>query len=140
MKYAELNNLDRFDTYADIKGVYSRGTRGQFDATFRDYVMKEATPEIEALIKDFRETYDFVIIDKEWEYPDDNDEMGTGSCTTTYDYRDIGDDCVFLLFEGKIVGVTCFSYDGNMPVVWFHESNPGYHLHDDIAFHLKKQK
>ena len=54
MKYAELNNLDRFDTYADIKGVYSRGTRGQFDATFRDYVMKEATPEIEALIKEMR--------------------------------------------------------------------------------------
>ena len=139
MKYAKLKNLDRFDTYADIKGVYSRGRYGQFDATFRDYVMEEATPEIEKLINDFRNKYEFSEYCKEYEFAEDNDELGTGSCRTYYEYSEIGDACVFLLFENKIVGVAYPSGDG-MPVVWFHEENPGYALHDDYAFHEKNKK
>ena len=104
MKYADLHSLDRFDDYADITGNYSRGTRGQFKATFRDFTMKEATPEIEALIAAFREKYGFVTTEREWVYTDDNDELGTGTCYTSYDHSEIGDACVFLLFEGKIVG------------------------------------
>ena len=137
MKYADLHSLDRFDDYADITGNYSRGTRGQFKATFRDFDMKEATPEIEELIAAFREKYGFVTTDREWVYTDDNDELGTGSCYTSYDYCEIGDACVFLLFEGKIVGVAYPSHSGNMPVAWFHEENPGYHLHDDVDFYEK---
>ena len=139
MKYADLKSLDRFDTYADIKGVYSRGRYGQFNATFRDFEMKEATPEIEALITAFREKYEFVECCTEWIFTDDNDELGTGSSHTSFEYSEIGDACVFLLFEKKIVGVAYPNHSG-MPVVWFHEENPGYHLHDDYAFHVKNKK
>lgn len=139
MKYAELKNLDRFDTYADIEGKYSRGRYGQFNATFRDFEMKEADEEIEALITSFREKYEFVETYTEWEFTDDNDELGTGSSHTYHDYSEIGDACVFLIFEKKVVGVAYPSHSG-MPVVWFHEENPSYHLHDDYAFHVKKKK
>ena len=138
MQYAELKNLERFDTYADITGTYSRGRYGQFKATFRDYEMKDATPDIEKLITDFREKYEFVETSTEWIYTDDNDELGTGSSYTTVEYSEIGDACVFLIFEKKIVGVAYPSHSG-MPVVWFHEENPGYHVHDDYAFHEKKK-
>lgn len=123
MKYADLKSLDRFDTYADIKGVYSRGCYNQFDATFRDFEMKEATPEIEALINAFREKYEFVERCTEWIFTDDNDELGTGSSHTYFEYSEIGDACVFLLFEKKIVGVA-YPDHGGMPVVWFHEETP----------------
>ena len=139
MKYAQLKNLDRFDTYADLVGVYGRGRYGQFDATFKDYEMKEATPEIEAIITAFREKYEFVERDTEYIFTDDNDELGTGSSSTTYEYSEIGDACVFLLFENKVVGVAYPKHD-DMPVVWFHENNPSYCLHDDIAFHVKSKK
>jgi len=138
MQYAELKSLERFDTYADIKGNYSRGRYGQFKATFRDYEMKEATPEIAALITAFREKYEFVETCTEWIFAEDNDELGTGSSRTYFEYSEIGDACVFLLYEKKIVGVAYPQRD-NMPVVWFHEENPGYHLHDDYAFHVKKK-
>ena len=138
MQYAELFNLDRFDTYADLTGNYSRGTRGQFKVAFRDYEMKEATPEIEAIIRAFRDTYEFIETSTEWIYTDDNDELGTGSSYTTTEYSEIGDACIFLLFEKKVVGVAYPSRSG-MPVVWFHEEKPTYHLHDDLACHEKSK-
>ncbi len=139
MKYAELKNLDRFDSYADLTGTYSRGRYGQFDATFRDYEMKEATPEIEKVITDFRNKYEFMERCTEYEFAEDNDELGTGSCRVYYEYSEIGDACVFLLFENKIVGVAYPSHSG-MPVVWFHEKNPGYTVHDEYSFHEKGKK
>ena len=139
MKYAELKSLERFDTFADIVGTYSRGRYGEYRATFRDFEMKEATPEIETLIETFRDTYEFVETKTKWIYTDDNDELGTGSSSISIDYKEIGPDCVFLLFDGKIVGVAYPKF-GNMPVAWFHENKPGYNVHDDIAFHLKSEK
>lgn len=138
MEYAALNNLERFDTYADIVGSYSRGSNGQFKATFRDFEMKQATPEIEAIINAFREKYEFVKVCTKWEYAEDNDELGTGSSYISFEYLEIGEDCVFLLFEEKVVGVAYPSFCGK-PVVWFHAEDPGYHLHDDYAFHLKEK-
>ena len=136
MQYAELKNLDRFDTYADLEGVYARGRYGQFDATFRDFEMKEATPEIEAMIAAFCEKYELMERCTEWEFAEDNDELGTGSSTTYYEYYQIGAACVFLLFEGKIVGVAHPEH-GDMPIIWFHEDKPGYHVHDGYSFHVK---
>ena len=138
MKYAELKSLDRFDTYADLVGNYSRGRYGQYNATFRDYEMKEATPEIAEMINAFRDKYVFMETSTEWIYTDDNDELGTGSSCTTTDYSEIGDDCVFLIFEGKIVGVAYPMRKDHMPVVWFHEENPSYKLIDDYSFYAKK--
>lgn len=136
MQYAALKSLDRFDTYADIEGVYSRGRYGQFDATFRDFEIKEATPEIEKTISLFRETYEFSERCTEWIFTDDNDELGTGSSETYYEYSEIGDACVFLLYEDAVVGVAYPSHSG-MPVVWFHKDTPGYCANGRLAFHVK---
>ena len=136
MKYAELKSIDRFDTYADLTGTYSRGRYGQFKAAFRDYEMKDATVEIQKMITAFREKYAFVKHSVEWIDTDDNDEIGTGTSRMSFKYSEIGDECVFLVFEKKIVGVAYPNRSG-MPVVWFHEESPGYHVHDDYAFYEK---
>ena len=137
MQYADLRSIERFDTYADITGNYSRGRYGDIKVAFRDYEMKEATPEVEEIITAFRNKYEFFITNIKFIYTDDNDELGTGSSQMSFKYKEIGDDCVFLLFEGKVVGVAYPSHWG-MPVVWFHEEAPEYHAHDDYAFHEKE--
>ena len=137
MQYVALQNLDRFGVYSDIQGRYSRG--GVY-AGFDAYEMKEATPEIEARIRAFREKYEFVEYCVEYEYPDDNDELGTGTSHRWEEYSEIGDACVFLLYEDEIVGVAYPSFQDHMPVVWFHKDAPGYCRSGDYAFHEKKKK
>lgn len=137
MQYLALKNLDRFDTYTDVEGVYARGRYGQYDVSFSDFERKEATPEIEALIKEFCKKYELMERCTEWEFAEDNDELGTGSSTTYYEYSEIGAACIFLLFEGKIVGVA-YPERSHMPVAWFHEDAPGYCACGSYSFHAKK--
>lgn len=135
MQYAALKNLDRFGVYSDITGRYSRG--GVW-AGLDEYEMMEATPEIEKKIQAFRAKYELVEHCVEYEYPDDNDELGTGTSHHYEEYSEIGDACVFLLFENEIVGVAYPSFSEHMPVVWFHKDAPGY-CSGDYAFHEKKK-
>ena len=135
MQYAKLQNLDRFGIFSDLTGRYSRG--GVW-AGLSEYEMTEATPEIEAAIRAFCEKYEFVEHCVEYEFPDDNDEMGTGTSHRYDEYSEIGAACVFLLFENEIVGVAYPAFSDHMPVVWFDKDAP-LRTTGDYAFHEKKK-
>ena len=138
MKYAELKNTNRFGTLADLIGGYKRGRLGcEISAGFSDFEMKEATPEIEEIIRAFRGKYRFVETCTRYTHTDDNDEIGTGSAWTYQKYTEIDDECVFLIFENKVLGVA-YPVRGKLPVAWFNEEYPGEHYpYCDYSFSLK---
>ena len=132
-----MNGMERFGIYSDVKRSY---TRGGVDVTFRDYEIREATPETVALIAAFCEKYEFLITRTRFIYTDDNDEIGTGTSETVIQRREIGDDCIFLLYEGRIVGVAYPECTNDMPVAWFYEEDPESRIPSSDYSFCEKEK